>query len=196
MCSMLLEFGRRIGLDSTIRFLALRMAGAVALASLGVSSTAQEKVLEAEPDVFAAFIELRDENAEYDGDYCPPTTNKNEICLGSSILIQKGTILRILSGKAFPDDSRIKLASGEDERGEFVRFRFIAGHASIRARGGRHLAVLEPTDEGYVFLQWKRSNTNGQPCFPKALMEHYGDRLNIEVGETTESGTRCVRIEA
>jgi len=61
-----------------------------AVSLLGAPLAAQD----AQPDVFAAIIDVWPLDGEYDGYHCPLDLAEDEICLGSSILIQKGGLAR------------------------------------------------------------------------------------------------------
>ena len=144
-----------------------------------------------EPEVFAAVFELHDDPAEYDGYYCPPAPDENSICLGASILIQKGEVVRYLGAEPPADAPMIRKARGGDVYGDYLRFRMITGHAVKRVLPGRFVAVLEPTDNGYIFVQWKEGLSHGRPCLPDFVVEHYGDRLDLSTGSEKTDGSVC-----
>lgn len=144
-----------------------------------------------QPEVFAAVFELRDEQGQDDGYYCSPDLPDDAICLGSSILIQKGVLVRYLGEKPPANDPKIRKARGADVYGKYVRFRMIGRHAAMQVEPGRYVAVLEPTENGYLFVQWKEALTHGRPCLPGYIVEHYGSRLSLPVVPEEPGGSVC-----
>lgn len=170
----------------------MRLFPVLAAAMFAASATGATDTEESdEPEVFAAVFELHDDPAEYDGYYCPPDPDENSICLGASILIQKGEIVRYLGAEPPRNHALLRKARGGDVYGDYLRFRMIAGHSVSRVLPGRFVAVLEPTANGYVFVQWKEDMTHGRPCLPSFVVAHYGDRLDLSSGSEKADGSVC-----
>jgi hypothetical protein len=168
-------------------FAASLLAAVLATASLAVAEPAEPV-----EDVYAAIIEIWPLKGEYSGSYWPPGCDEEgAICLGANVLIQKGGIERFVGAPLSRADRRLRSAQGRDADGSYVRLRLIAGHARIRVPPGRYVAVLEPTDEGYVFVQWRGSLRGTRACFPRETLQHYGDRLLLTLGPPDGEGRRC-----
>ena len=143
-------------------------------------------------DVFPAIIDVWPLDGEYDGYYCPPDPEGEFICLGASILIQKGSLLRLIGDSLSRSDPRLATAGRRDADGQYIRFRMIGGHAMRRIPAGRYLAVIEPTDQGYVYVQWRQPYSGGRACFPADVMAHYGTRLGLAGATAGADGETCV----
>ena len=165
----------------------LRCATILATSLLCAPLAAQE----AEPQVYAAIIDIWPLDGEYDGYYCPPDPEGDAICHGASILIQKGGLDQIISPGLSRTDPRLHAASDRDTDGQYLRFRMIGGHAARRIADGRYLAVLEPTAASYIYVQWRAAYTGGLACFPADVMAHYGDRLALTGAQANEAGELC-----
>jgi hypothetical protein len=142
--------------------------------------------------VYAAIVRLEPQNGKYDGYYCQSDDDENSICLGASILIQRGSIERYIGARPDLKNPWIKAANLADVDGSYVRLRMIAGHAQRRVSAGRYLAVVEPTDKGYYFLQWYEKVRETAGCFPKNVVEHYGARLQLQQLKPDADGGRCL----
>lgn len=146
-------------------------------------------------DVYPAIIDIWPLDGEYDGYYIPADVDCSvTICLGDSILIQKGSLDRVIAGNLNRGDPRLRAARGRDTDGQFLRFRMIGGHAARRIAEGRYLAVIEPTDQGYVYVQWREEYSGGRACFPADVMAHYGDRLHLGDARSGADGETCVAV--
>jgi hypothetical protein len=172
----------------------LRTAAIYAAAALALSEGQAADPLPIEK-VYAAIVSIEPRDGEYDGYYCPPEDPNDEgetICLGASILIQRGAIEGFIGARPDKSDPWIKAAHRTDVDGAYVRLRMIAGHARRRVPAGRYLAVLEPTDKGYFYLQWYESVREAKGCFPSHLVEHYGARLELQQLKPATDGGRCI----
>ena len=142
--------------------------------------------------VFAAIITIEPGDGEYAGYYCPPPESEDEICLGASILIQRGTIDRFLGNHPVSTDPRMKKAWRSDVDGSYYRMKLIGRHAMRRFPAGRYLAILEPTDDDHIFVQWKYSFGDSKGCFPKYTVDHYASRISFDRLKLREDGRRCL----
>jgi hypothetical protein len=143
-------------------------------------------------EVFAAIISIKPGDGEYSGYYCAPFQDENDICLGASILIQRGSVDRYIGNLPDRRDPRLKSARRSDVDGAYFRIKMIGGHAMRRIRPGRYLAIVEPTNDGYFFAQWYESYSETKGCFPEEVVDHYNKRLSFDRLKLREDGSRCL----
>lgn len=131
--------------------------------------------------VILALIEM--DRGYPNGDwYCPPDPDENSICLGASIVIHPGTVLRRYGGSANVDP---------DWRA--TKFKQIGPHAARWVEGGRWLAVIEQTDEDYYYIQWKADASRGRFCMPAGMIEHYKLEAKPDF-KLNDAGERCYAV--
>lgn len=101
------------------------------------------------------------------GYWCPqPGPDESEddyICLGASLVEGPATIVRYLSPRP----------EGWRDPGPHLRVRFIGGHAVRYVDAGRQVAILEQTDQGYLWRSWSTSVDNGRACFPDTIVSSF-----------------------
>ena len=142
--------------------------------------------------VYAAVITIEPRDGESNGDYyCPPPESEDDICFGATLLIQRSQIERYIGSRPKSGDPWIKAAQRFDVDGAYFRLKLIGGHAMRRIPAGHYLAVLEPTDKDYIFVQWYERLDRRRTCFKKDLIEHYGARLTLPIGPPDKDGARC-----
>lgn len=119
------------------------------------------------------------------GSYCPPSDDPEEICLDASIVEGSSETVRYLSQRP----------EGWRDPGRFPRVRFIGGHAVRWVDAGRQLAVLEQTNNGYLWRSWSTSVGSDEICLPSALIDRFRitARIPLSVGA---DGSRCFRLSA
>ncbi|GAA0277687.1 hypothetical protein GCM10009127_18150 [Alteraurantiacibacter aestuarii] len=162
----------------------------VLLSALLAASAAQAQD-QAESDVYAVVIEIWPLDGEPNGYYCPPDQGEDVICLGASILVQKGGLERAISQDFSRTDPRVHAATTRDVDGRYIRFRMIGGHAWRRIPNGRYLAVIEPTAQNYIYVQWYEGQSGDRACFPDEVIAHYGDRLDLPEMLSDHAGRTC-----
>lgn len=122
------------------------------------------------------------------GYYCPPpepgeTEEDEAICLGADFVEGPATIVRYLSPR--PDGWR--------DPGPRPRVRFIGGHAVRYVDAGRQLAILEQTDQGYLWRAWSTRVVELWACFPDAVVSSF--RLTSRLPFQTRGGAaNCVNV--
>lgn len=130
------------------------------------------------------LAEIRTRRGYPNGEWwCPPDTDwETDICLGASIIIAPGKLIRRLG--ATPDADAIY------ERG---KFKFIGGHAVRYVDGGHYVAAIEQTDEDYWYIQWQVPVEKGRFCISPDAIVHYG--MTSELPATIdEDGGRCFSL--
>lgn len=132
--------------------------------------------------VVLALIDI--ERGYPNGDwYCPPDTNwEEEICLGASIVVHPGTIVRRYGG-----------SENVDPEWRAAKFKQIGGHAVRWVEGGYWLAIIEQTDEDYYYIQWKTDASQGRFCLPQAVIDHYRVEAKPDF-KLNDDGDRCYAV--
>lgn len=101
------------------------------------------------------------------GYYCPPLgpdeREEDNICLGASLVEGPATVVRYLSPRP----------EGWRDPGPRPRIGFIGGHAVRWVDAGRQLAILEQTDQGYLWRVWSTSVDRGWACFPDQIVSSF-----------------------
>jgi hypothetical protein len=143
-------------------------------------------------DVFAVVISIEASDGEYAGYYCPPLESEDDICHGASILIQRGAIERFVDNRPNHRDARFKSASRSDVDSTYYRLKMIGGHAQRRLPAGRYLAIIEPTNETHIFVQWYEQYREAEGCFSKEVVDHYKPRISFDRLKLREDGSRCL----
>lgn len=179
-------------MKALLAILAAALVMALPVAAQESDAASDTPPVAASSGVYPAIIEIWPLDGEYDGYYCPPDPEGDDICLGASILIQKGSLSRLIGECISRADPRLQGAVRRDVDGQYMRFRMIGGHAARRIAAGRYLAVIEPTEQGYVYVQWRAPYSGGRACFPAELMAHYGDRLGLAGAAASADGQTCV----
>ena len=131
--------------------------------------------------VILALIET--ERGYPNGDwYCEPDPDPESICLGASIVIHPGSVVREYGGSA-----------NVDPVWRAAKFKQIGAHAVRWVEGGRWLAVIEQTDGDYYYIQWKTDASHGRFCLPQTVIDHY--RLEARPDfKLNEAGDRCYPV--
>lgn len=131
--------------------------------------------------VILALIET--ERGYPNGDwYCEPDPDPESICLGASIVIHPGAVVREYGGSA-----------NVDPGWRAAKFKQIGAHAVRWVEGGRWLAVIEQTDADYYYIQWKTDAGNGRFCLPQMLIDHYRLQARPDF-KLNEAGDRCYPV--
>jgi hypothetical protein len=138
------------------------------------------------PVAFAVVrLEASDDLAE--GYYCssepeekPP--EEEWICLGAAMFYREGWITRLIA--ASPDFGK--------QRGG--RFKTIGGHSQIAFLDeGRYLALLERTDNGYIWVPWDQGLKGRLACIPEQVVKTFAIELPASLPKN-EDGESCVRF--
>jgi hypothetical protein len=115
--------------------------------------------------------------------WCPPDTNwETDICLGASIVIARGRIVRILGA-----------SENVDPKWRSRKFKAIGGHAIRYMEGGRALAVIEQTDQDYYYVQWTTETKNNRFCLPQSMIDHYKLATDMRFAENKD-GEHCYKL--
>lgn len=121
------------------------------------------------------------------GYYCPPPgpdeREEDYICLGADLVEGPATVVRYLSPRP----------EGWRDPGPRPRIRFIGGHAVRSVDAGRQLAILEQTDNGYLWRVWSTSVDRGWACFPDQIVSSF--RLTSRLGLRARGDeSNCVNL--
>jgi hypothetical protein len=142
--------------------------------------------------VFAAIISIEARDGEYAGYYCEPLESAEEVCLGASILVQRGAVEKFVGKRPDRRDARFKSASRSDVDSTYYRLKMVGNHAQRRMPAGRYLAILEPTSEGHIFVQWYEQYGQAEGCFSKDVVDHYRARISFDRLKLRDDGSRCL----
>ena len=131
-----------------------------------------------------ALAEIRLKRGYPNGEsWCPADIDwETEICLGSSIVMAKGRVIR-----------RLGASDDLDPQWDRRKFKYIGGHAIRWAEGGHWVAVVEQTDQDYWFVQWKAPILDGRFCIHPSAAAFYGMASGLS-HTTSEDGSRCYSL--
>lgn len=131
-----------------------------------------------------ALAEIRLKRGYPNGEsWCPPDIDwETEICLGSSIVIAPGRVIR-----------RLGASDDLDPQWNRRKFKYIGGHAIRWAEGGHWVAIIEQTDQDYWYVQWKAPIRDGRFCIHPRAAEFYGMASDLAY-TSDDDGSRCYSL--
>lgn len=127
------------------------------------------------------ILDLEEGRVSPDGYYCPPDLTSEEICLGSDFVHHRGRARPVAVQNTFGDLARQRV------------FRLVGRHGGISYPGGRFVAIVERTANGYAWAAWHARVERRLACIPTGVIEYFRIVLPATSARTGD-GARCLRV--